>query len=146
MCFRGRIDRIPIDVALSIAALVSFFIGRATEQHTMKFDVLISYPHQDKVTADAVCATLENAGIRCWIAPRNVRPGADWAASIVDAIANCRVTVLIFSSRANQSRQVQHEVQPSFDGGKAVIPFRIETRRRKRRWHITWERCTGSMR
>jgi hypothetical protein len=37
----------------------------------MAHDVFISYPHQEKATADAVCARLENEDIRCWIAPRD---------------------------------------------------------------------------
>jgi hypothetical protein len=38
----------------------------------MAFDVFISYSTKDKATADAACAALESAGIRCWIAPRDV--------------------------------------------------------------------------
>jgi hypothetical protein len=44
----------------------------------MARDVFISYSSKDKPTADAVCATLEANGIRCWIAPRDVVPGSDW--------------------------------------------------------------------
>jgi hypothetical protein len=92
----------------------------------MGFDVFISYPHEDKATADAACATLEAAGMRCWIAPRDVTPSADWAASIIEAIDSCRVMVLIFSSRTNKSKQVHREVQRAFDQEKPVVPFRIE--------------------
>jgi formylglycine-generating enzyme required for sulfatase activity len=92
----------------------------------MNFDVFISYPHQDKVTADAACAKLEAEGIRCWIAPRDVPPGAEWAGAIVDAIDGCRAMVLIFSSSTNASRQIRREVQQAFDGEKPVVPFRIE--------------------
>ena len=35
-------------------------------------DVFISYAHEDKPMADALCATLEQNGLRCWIAPRDV--------------------------------------------------------------------------
>jgi formylglycine-generating enzyme required for sulfatase activity len=92
----------------------------------MNFDVFISYPHQDKATADAACAKLEAEGIRCWIAPRDVPPGAEWAEAIVDAIDSCRAMVLIFSSNTNASRQIRREVQQAFDGEKPVVPFRIE--------------------
>ena len=92
----------------------------------MTFDVFISYPHQDKPTADAVCAALESAGIRCWIAPRDVPPGAEWAAAIVDAIDDCRLMVLIFSSNTNNSKQIHREVQRAFDSGKSVVPLRID--------------------
>ena len=40
----------------------------------MAYDVFVSYSHQDKLTADAVCATLEAQGVRCWIAPRDINP------------------------------------------------------------------------
>ena len=92
----------------------------------MPHDVFISYPHQDKAIADAACAKLESEGIRCWIAPRDIAPSAEWAASIVEAIDGCRVMVLIFSAHTNQSRQVGREVQQAFDGEKPVVPFRIE--------------------
>ena len=92
----------------------------------MGFDVFISYPHQEKTTAYAACATLEAAGIRCWIAPRDVPAGIEWAAAILDAIQQCQAMVLIFSANANRSRQVHREVQAAFDQEKLLIPFRIE--------------------
>ena len=92
----------------------------------MEFDVFISYANQDKVTADAACAQLEADGIRCWIAPRDVPPGAEWAGAIVDAIDQCRAMVLIFSSNANGSKQIRREVQRAFDREVPVVPFRIE--------------------
>jgi hypothetical protein len=92
----------------------------------MEFDVFISYANQDKVTADAACAQLEAEGIRCWIAPRDVPPGAEWAGAIVDAIDQCRAMVLIFSSSANGSKQIRREVQRAFDREVPVVPFRIE--------------------
>jgi hypothetical protein len=92
----------------------------------MPFDVFISHSQQDKVAADAACSALEAAGIRCWIAPRDVPPGAQWPAAIIDAIDHCQAMVLIFSSGANQSRQVYREVQRAFDKEVPVVPFRIE--------------------
>ena len=92
----------------------------------MPHDVFVSYPHQNKAVADAACAKLEAARIRCWIAPRDVPPGTEWAAAIVEAIDGCKVMVLIFSSHANQSRQIHREVQQAFDGEKPVVPFRVE--------------------
>ena len=92
----------------------------------MNFDAFISYSHNDEVTANAACAKLEAEGIRCWIAPRDIAPSADWASSIIDAIDSCRVMVLIFSAHANQSKQVQREVQRAFERDKPVVPFRIE--------------------
>jgi hypothetical protein len=88
-------------------------------------DVFISYSHQDKVVADAVCHRMEEAGIRCWIAPRDIAPGADWSASIVAAIERARVMVLVFSAHANDSQQIKREVERAVHKGVAVIPLRI---------------------
>jgi hypothetical protein len=66
----------------------------------MAHDVFISYSTQDKPTADALCATLEAKGIRCWIAPRDIVPGMDWGEAIIDALQTSRVMVLVFSSHA----------------------------------------------
>ena len=90
------------------------------------FDVFISYSHVDKATADATCATLEQAGIRCWIAPRDIMPGDEWGAAIVKAIDQCRAMVLIFSASANNSKQIRREVERAIHAGATIIPVRIE--------------------
>jgi formylglycine-generating enzyme required for sulfatase activity len=92
----------------------------------MIFDVFISYSTKDAIAAKATCAALEAAKIRCWMAPRDIVPGVRWGASIVRAINQCRVMVLIFSGNANSSAQVQREVDQAFSKGKAVLPLRIE--------------------
>lgn len=89
-------------------------------------DVFISYSSRDKSIADAVCAGLEARGTRCWFAPRDIRPGSDWGASIVSAIRSCRAMVLVFSKRANESNHIPREVEQAVKSGVPVIPFRIE--------------------
>jgi hypothetical protein len=92
----------------------------------MAHDVFISYSSADKPVADAVCAGLEGRGYRCWIAPRDIVPGLDWGAAIIDAITEARVMVLVFSSSANQSRQIKREVERAVAKGVSLIPLRIE--------------------
>ena len=92
----------------------------------MAHDVFVSYAHQDRTVANAVCATLEAHGIRCWIAPRDILPGSDWGAAIIDAIQEAKAMVLIFSSGSNESEQIKREVERTVHQGIAVIPFRIE--------------------
>ena len=92
----------------------------------MPHDVFVSYSSDDKPTADAVCATLENKGIRCWIAPRDILPGMEWGGAIVDAINASRVMVLVYSAKANDSPQIKREVERAVNRGLSIIPFRIE--------------------
>src|SRR5215470_7739472 len=92
----------------------------------MAHDAFISYSSRDKATADAVCATLESRGIRCWIAPRDVLPGEEYAAALVYALHHARLVILVFSSTANQSPQVLRELERAVSRGLAIIPLRIE--------------------
>ncbi len=92
----------------------------------MAHDVFISHSGKDKTVADAVCATLERGGTRCWIAPRDIVPGTQWGEAIIDAISNCKVMVLVFSSNANESQQIVREVERAVNKGIPVIPFRVE--------------------
>jgi basic membrane protein A len=91
----------------------------------MAHDVFISHSSKDKIIADAVCAGLEARGIRCWIAPRDVLPGMEWTGAIVDAIANCKVFLLIFTDNSNQSTQALKEVDFAVNHEKTIIPFRL---------------------
>ncbi|HZC34861.1 MAG TPA: DUF3365 domain-containing protein, partial [Chthoniobacterales bacterium] len=88
--------------------------------------VFISHSNKDKATADAICNHLESAGIRCWIAPRDIPFGSDWTEGIMRGIDACKVFVVVFSEHANDSEHVRREVAKAFSQGLAVIPFRTE--------------------
>jgi hypothetical protein len=93
----------------------------------MSHDIFICYSSRDKPVADAVCAVLEADGVRCWIAPRDILPGADWGESIIDSINEAHAMVLIFSANANAAQsQIKREVERAVNKGMPVIPFRIE--------------------
>src|SRR5215472_11450337 len=92
---------------------------------SMPSTVFISHSSKDRPTADAICAHLESAGIKCWIAPRDIEPGATWTQGIMQGLEACRVFILVFSEHANDSDHVQREVAKAFSSGFAVIPFRI---------------------
>src|SRR3982750_418523 len=92
----------------------------------MAHDVFISHSAQDKAVADAVCAGLETAAVRCWIAPRDVQPGRSFAGEITRAIQQSKVMVLIFSANSNNSQQVLREVQLAVSSHLHIIQLRIE--------------------
>jgi tetratricopeptide (TPR) repeat protein len=92
----------------------------------MAADAFISYSHDDKDVAEAACLRLEASGVHCWIAPRDILPGSTWPGQIVTAINDCKAFVLIYSSSANASEQIKHEVERAGNRGMPIIPFRIE--------------------
>ncbi len=92
----------------------------------MAHDVFVSYSVKDKTTADAICAALEANGIRVWIAPRDVMPGSDWGESIIEAIEQSKVMILVFSANSNASPQIKREIERAVNKGVTVVPFRID--------------------
>ncbi len=92
----------------------------------MAHDVFLSYSSLEKSVADAVCASIEQEGIRVWMAPRDIVPGMSWGEAIVDAISTSKLMVVIFSANSNKSNQVSREVERAVAKGVAIIPFRIE--------------------
>lgn len=92
----------------------------------MPHDVFISYSSIDRQAAFAACATFEAAGIRCWIAPRDVAAGAEWAEEIINAIEAARIMVLIFSGNSNESRQVRREIELAVSRNLTIMPLRLE--------------------
>ena len=92
----------------------------------MAHDVFISYSSIDKTVADTIVASLEKNNIRCWYAPRDIQPGADWGEEIAKAINESSIFLLIFSGNANQSRRVLDELNMAITKESIIIPFRIE--------------------
>ena len=89
-------------------------------------DVFISHSTADKQWADEACTAIEARKISCWIAPRDILPGSEWGAAIIEGIDACRVMVLIFSQDANSSPQVRREIERAIGKGLIVLPFRVE--------------------
>jgi hypothetical protein len=92
----------------------------------MSRDVFISHSAQDKKVAETICAALEDSGIQCWVAPRDVRPGRSFPGEITRAIQQSKVMLLIFSQHSNSSEQVLREVQLAVDCHVPIIRLRIE--------------------
>ena len=88
-------------------------------------DVFISYSTKNKNIADAVVSDLEENGIRCWYAPRDILPGEEWVTAIQNALEASKVLVLIYTSESNQSKQVMNEIALAFNHGLTIVPFRL---------------------
>lgn len=91
----------------------------------MKTDVFLSYSTADRSSAEALCHHLEQAGIRCWMAPRDVPAGVDWPDAISAAIEDATVFVVVFTSDTATSRHVKSEVRQAFDAEKIIVPVRL---------------------
>jgi tetratricopeptide (TPR) repeat protein len=92
------------------------------------WDVFISYSTTvDALRTQGLCHFLEQRGLRCWMAPRNILPGEEWQAAIRRGLRNTRrCIVVVLSSSSGNSKQVAREVASADQEGLIIIPFRIE--------------------
>lgn len=92
----------------------------------MEHDVFISYSSKNKAAADAICHVLENNGIKCWMAPRDIPAGTEYGDLIDSAIKAAKVMVVVFSETAAKSSWVKGEMNIAFEEQKVIIPYRID--------------------
>ena len=92
----------------------------------MTRDVFICHSSKDRTIANAICSKLEQNRIRCWIAPRDVLPGRDYAAAIIEAISEATLTMLVFSDNSNKSLHVHREIERTVGHGIPILPLRVD--------------------
>lgn len=95
----------------------------------MGHDVFISYSHKLKVVVDKMVSSLEQNGISCWYAPRDVV--GDYATSIVEAIEKTKIFIVILDGESSNSPHVLNEVEIAYkriveqDANLTIMPFKI---------------------
>ena len=92
----------------------------------MNKKVFISHSQKDKKIADIICSALETEDIGCWIAPRDIPYGNDWAGEITSAIENSELFVFILSESSNSSRQCPKEISIADNANKQIICIKID--------------------
>src|ERR1700693_1389766 len=92
----------------------------------MAKDVFVSHATEDAALAHRLAAFLEACGIQCFLASRDIPPGAVWDEAVVDGIDHCAGMVLVLSTRANASSFVKNEINRAFSKNKTLFAFRTE--------------------
>lgn len=88
--------------------------------------IFISHASLDREAAQKICQLIEAEGVKCWIAPRDIRAGHEYALEIMEGIAQCSAMVLVLTTPANDSTFVKREVERAVSRKKPVIPIRLE--------------------
>lgn len=89
-------------------------------------EVFISYSTKDMLQAETVRDVLEKNGIPCWMAPRDIPGGSNYAREIPVAIRACQVFVLVMSENAQASNWVVKELDNAVNCGKIIMPLMLE--------------------
>jgi hypothetical protein len=95
-------------------------------------EVFVSYASQDAALADRIVENLEQHGIKCWIASRDIAPGSQYADEIVGAINDSKVLVLVLSEYAVTSPHVGREIERAASKRRRIIGLRTDAARLSR--------------
>ena len=91
----------------------------------MSVDAFVSCATPDRAITMALVEDLESRGLKCWVAPRDVPGGSKYAEVILNALAESKVFLLVFSENSNNSEHVQREVERALNSSKSIVPVRI---------------------
>lgn len=88
--------------------------------------IFLSHSSKDADVAERICEQLEKNGTKCFIAPRDIRPGKEYAEEIINGIDESAAVILLMSENANRSPHVLREVEHAVSGGTPILVYKLE--------------------
>lgn len=88
--------------------------------------IFISHSSKDAEIANQICEFLEGKGKKCFLAPRDIRPGKEYAEEIVNGIDSSSAMILIMSENSNHSPHVLREVERAVSKAVPILAYKIE--------------------
>ena len=115
---KSRVDRtyssliLPVDGPRTDEQAEMFDVGSRFLRRAfpVRGYVFISYSTKDAFQAGELRESLENMGIKCWMAPRDIPTGTSYACMIAKAIGDCAMFFLLLSRNSMESVWVEKEV------------------------------------
>lgn len=87
----------------------------------------ISHHSSQVDAARHLARVLDRHGIKGWMAPDDIEPGAPFDQVIIEQINKCDVILLLFCARSDQSKHVKREIMLAEQQHKLIYPIRLET-------------------
>ena len=88
--------------------------------------IFISHSSTNAKLAEAICSKIEKNGHECFLAPRNIRLGHEYASEIVMGIDNSNAMLLILSKEAINSPHVLREIERAVSKSIPIIVYKLE--------------------
>ena len=108
-------------------------------------DLFISYASENKDIADYIVDKIEKRGYKCFIAPRNIRTGSEYAVEIIRGISNSTAVLLVFSSKSEGPIMFFGKSTRRFLATVRLFLLGLRTSFRLRLWNSTWGPRIGWM-
>ena len=88
--------------------------------------IFISHSSKEAAVAKALCSALENGGHSCFIAPRDIRSGYEYAEEIAGGIDSADAVLLLLSAASNSSPHVLREVERAVSRSIPILVYKLE--------------------
>ena len=88
--------------------------------------IFISHSSKDAKIATELCNLIESNGSQCFLAPRNIRSGFEYAAEIVNGIDSSDAMLLLLSENSNSSPHILREVERAVSKSIPIIVYKLE--------------------
>lgn len=101
------------------------------EQSNQYYSCFISYSHKDEAFAERLHADLQQVGVQCWFAPKDLKIGERIRVGIDQSIRGHDKLLLILSEHSMASDWVEQEVETAFEqerkrGETMLFPIRLD--------------------
>ena len=91
-----------------------------------RYDVFLSYSHQDKAWVSEFVAALREAGVTAWFDVQDLLPGERWREQIQEALRESSTLIVILNPRNVQSPWMFFELGAAVADKKRIIPVLAE--------------------
>lgn len=88
--------------------------------------IFISHSSADYSVASEMCTYIEDNDAQCFIAPRDIHPGKEYAEEIMNGIEKADAMILIMSENANKSPHVLREVERAVSRSIPILVYKLE--------------------
>lgn len=88
--------------------------------------IFISHSSKDAAIAVELCELLERNGSKCFIAPRDIRSGREYAEELLNGIDRSAAVILLMSEEANHSPHVLREVERAVSKSIPILVYKLE--------------------
>ena len=89
---------------------------------TPQYDIFISYSHRDSQLAESLYSKLSAAGLRCFLAEKDIAAAERWEDRIRDAIRVSQRILLLITPNSKDSHWVVAEAGAAWILGKRLVP------------------------
>ncbi len=96
------------------------------ERNDTTMYIFISHSSKNAEIAHELCTVIESNGSQCFLAPRNIRSGYEYASEIINGIDRSDAMLLVLSKEINDSPHVLREIERAVSKSIPIIVYKLE--------------------